>query len=174
MPIPIPPKNTDIYGYRSPISKIHTVNYGGCRVYREAKHVERVRAQQKLSYRGAVQVVKHEAIVGNANGQNTSLTHSTRSTPHSQPNQNSQTVCRTSTLALTAHPQTENAILETREVTVQTEPTLNNQEEIPQATLLKVVQLVIGLINLPNKNNSDINQLVKNTTGLDLSDSAIC
>ena len=89
--------------YRSPISKNHTANYGGCRVYREAKHVERVRAQQKLSYRGAVQVVKHEAIVGNANGQNTSVAHSNRSTPHSQPSQNSQTVYRTSNLAFTSH-----------------------------------------------------------------------
>ena len=147
----------------------HTANYGGCRVYREAKYVERVRAEQKLSSRDAVQVVQREAGVGNANRQNTPLTHSTRSTHQSQPNQNSQTVYRTSNLALTAHPQTKNAKLETRDVAVQTEPILNHQEEIPHATLFKVVQLVIGIINLPNKNNSGINQLVKNTTGFDLS-----
>ena len=72
-------------------------------MYREANYVERVRAEQKLSYRDAVQVAQHEASVGNANRQNTTLAHSTRSTPHSQSNRNSQTVYRASNLALTAH-----------------------------------------------------------------------
>ena len=148
----------------------HTANYGGCRVYREAKHVERVRAEQKLSYRDAVQMVQQEARVANTNRQSTTVPSvSTRN--GIQSNQNSQTRYNTNNLTSTARPQTTNAKVETREVEVQTEPIPNIQEEIPQATLLKVVQLVIGLINLPNKTNSDINELVKTTTGIDLNDS---
>lgn len=39
----------------------HTANYEGCRKQRVAEHVERVRAEPKLSYKNAVQVVQQEA-----------------------------------------------------------------------------------------------------------------
>ena len=123
-----------------------------------------------MSYRDAVQMVQQLVRVTNANRHNTTApSDSARCSVQS--NLNSQTVYHTNSLTLIPRPQTLIDKVENREVEVQTDPTLNNKEEIPHATLLKVVQVVIGLIRLTNEIKSDINELVKATSEIDLNDS---
>ena len=139
----------------------HTANYEGCPVYIEAKKVEKVRAEQRLSYRDAVVAVRqnNQGEASNcesqASGGNTNSTQSNKILKTLRPIVNS--------LQGSQAPIRETVA--TREMGTQTDP-VSTPEDKTENLVITVVKLVLGLMNAGKDGN--INDIVKETTGIEM------
>jgi hypothetical protein len=134
----------------------HTASYGGCSFMKQAKAVERIRVENKVSYREAVKIVKQSA---NSNmSQFDEVTRSTESTsPSDQPSPSSQQ----GTWAQRVKPKQFHTP-QTATIGTQTQ---NSTPTLQGLTVTKFIELMSKIIALCTKtDNMDITKVVTDLT----------
>ena len=123
----------------------HAANYGGCQKYKEAKQVEKVRSEKRLSYSDAVRTIKESN-----DQENPSRTSSIKPTPK-----------------MPVVPL-ETQSKKTNERSSQTEPP--KEERSYESLIINFTKIILEMIK--NKNNYNLeekcNEMVKNIFDIDL------
>ena len=138
----------------------HTANYGGCPRFTQAKKVEKVRSETKLSYRDAL-----SQVITQRTAQKQSQV------PQQRPVPSGQSVGGARPRTKEASTQTQEASTQTQEANVTSEP--NQAMEARDDLLIsRIVNLVLGLLkHISNESPIDSNkvlEVVRSTTGVNL------
>ena len=138
-----PGKNQDNYETKcTNCNGSHAANYGGCPKIKEAKQIEKIRAEKKLSYSAAVKSLTEGVVQSN-------VAPNTRSNiPKSTTQLNASRILANPITDRTSR-QVKKA--ETKEVAIQTKTV---EPEMPQKTMIEnFMKIMINLIKTKNKKN---------------------
>ena len=170
----------------------HAANYGGCKRFREAKKVERVKAEQNLSYSDAIKVIKQQTQNSPPTQASNQFQRSPQNFPRVNSSQNSQNFPRVSSpqnslSQFRTNPTNEpkekdtNISVPTREIGCQTKSDVECQTETQDSNLsskemLKCfAKIVTELIKLRDNENIELqcNKLINEAFNVNISEPEI-